>query len=185
MIGTRRKQQQSSGRQPTTIQPRPTPDVLDIFDGDNALASFVHLPLFDPSTAFFSALLQNALHLDLDLTCLAACKDTYTSPFYKPLTAQSTLPVSEHAHLPASLRPTPAQVLIPHHASFDLIPIPAFRERAIMLSAAMPHVFNLKELKIDIHVRGGMEIAKGEYTWDEKSWKVKPWFLDKWCMLVK
>ncbi|KAM6476782.1 hypothetical protein HDV62DRAFT_374511 [Trichoderma sp. SZMC 28011] len=40
--------------------------------------------------------------------------------------------------MPANLRPTLSQLLIPHHASLDLIPLPLLRERAIMLSAAMP-----------------------------------------------
>lgn len=64
-----------------------------------------------------------------------------------------------------------------------------------MLSAAMPHVFNNWELKLDIYERGGLTIwrlkhEKGEGVrdtyppWDMKSWEAAPWFMKKWCMLM-
>ncbi|CAG9950128.1 unnamed protein product [Clonostachys rosea f. rosea IK726] len=107
------------------------------------------------------------------------------SPFYRPTTPQDdpvALLASPSRHLavepPVYLRPTLAQVLIPHHASLDLIPLPNLRDRAIMLSAAMPTVFNIWELKVDIYERGGgsacprgmAEAGRGNQPWQRESW---------------
>jgi hypothetical protein len=101
-----------------------------------------------------------------DLNELAACSFTYISPFYQPnatpqtdpkdLLTSANLPTS--SRVPANLYHTLAQLLIPHHASLDLIPLPLLRERAIMVSAAMPLSYNLTELKTDIFTRGGLMV---------------------------
>ncbi|KAK7421619.1 hypothetical protein QQX98_002086 [Neonectria punicea] len=155
------------------------------------------------------AVLENALSLGFDLTKIVACTGEYISPFYQPnaspetdpetLIAYSTAIVnpSSSRSIPAHLRPTLAQVLIPHDASLDLIPLPFLRDRAIMLSAVMPHTFNLWELKADIYHRGGLVIWQCDRTgqgskaespffqpWDMRSWEATSWFLQKWCMVV-
>ncbi|KAJ5895693.1 hypothetical protein N7495_007384 [Penicillium taxi] len=95
----------------------------------------------------------------------------YTSPFYRPdATPQddpamllptalecATLPSSS---VPVSLHPTLAQILIPHHASLDLIPSPHFRDSAIMVAAALPQFSNLWELKVDLYTRGGLMLMR-------------------------
>ncbi|KPM39717.1 hypothetical protein AK830_g6826 [Neonectria ditissima] len=156
------------------------------------------------------AVLENALSLGYDLTKLVACSGEYISPFYQPnaspqndpealITYSLSMinPVPSSRTIPAHLRPTLAQVLIPHDASLDLIPLPFLRERAIMLSATMPQTFNLWELKFDIYHRGGLVIWQRDRTgqggkaespyyqpWDMRSWEAAPWFLQKWCMVV-
>ncbi|KAM5347363.1 hypothetical protein ACJ41O_010368 [Fusarium nematophilum] len=165
---------------------------------------YANLLQFVPTT-IFSAILHNALSLNFDLQRLADCGPDYMSPFYRPsaslssdpaelLQLSTTLDASFINGIPIHLRPTPAQILIPHHASLDLIPLPFLRDGAIMLSAAMPQNFNLWELKIDIYERGGLAIwrqgqsarrAEDAYQpWEMKSWEAAPWFLRKWAMVV-
>lgn len=152
-------------------------------------------------TTLFSAMLHNALALGFDLLELSTCATTYMSPFYRAdatpqdnpsqLTSQALLKTSRDVDtVPFSLRPTLAQVLIPHHASLDLIPFPHFRDRIIMLSAGLPHLFNLWELKMDIYVHGALVISNSSLQsgscqpWNWKSWEAAPWFLRKWSMAI-
>jgi hypothetical protein len=154
-------------------------------------------------TTIFSAVLHNALSLGFDLEALGACGPEHISPFYRPTTPAddpSTILASIMSSLstspPDHLRPTLTQVLIPHHASLDLIPLPQLRERVITLSAAMPEVFNLWEMKLDIYTRGGLTVWRrkgsgsssergpGCQPWDKNSWEAAPWFLRKWSMAV-
>ncbi|KAI0485093.1 hypothetical protein GGR56DRAFT_669585 [Xylariaceae sp. FL0804] len=95
--------------------------------------------------------------------------------------------------VPPSLRPTLAQVLIPHHASLDLIPLPALCERAILLSAAVPHLFSAWELKLDAFARGALAFRGGHgghghgaaQPWDAAGWVIAPWFWAKWRLLAE
>ncbi|RBA17617.1 hypothetical protein FPRO05_11332 [Fusarium proliferatum] len=167
---------------------------------------YMNMLQFSPA-AIFTSCLTNALSLGLDPSVIANCSVEHISPFYQPnlsstlnhtaliQAGSNILSTFDNTSIPIHLRPTMAQILIPHHTSLDLIPIPFLRERAIMLSAAMPHVFNNWELKLDIYERGGLTIwrlkhEKGENVrdtyppWDMKSWEAAPWFMKKWCMLM-
>ncbi|KAF5543979.1 hypothetical protein FNAPI_9506 [Fusarium napiforme] len=164
---------------------------------------YMNMLQFSPA-AIFTSCLTNALSLGLDPSVIANCSVEHISPFYQPnlsstlnhaaliQAGSNILSTFNNTSIPVHLRPTMAQILIPHHTSLDLIPIPFLRERAIMLSAAMPHAFNNWELKLDIYERGGLTIwrLKGESMrdtyppWDMKSWEAAPWFLKKWCMLM-
>ncbi|KAK8100255.1 hypothetical protein PG999_010629 [Apiospora kogelbergensis] len=179
-------------------------------------------------TAIFSALLHNALALGFNLAALADCTNPYAclSPFYRATaTAQddprqlvadalacivrrrdvekavtaSANKVDDAAVVPASLRPTLAQILVPHHASLDLIPFPQFRDRVIMLSAALPHQFNLLELKKDIYAFGALRVATTAASvaggcivgsklscqpWEPQCWEARGWFLRKWSLAI-
>jgi hypothetical protein len=161
-----------------------------------------------------------ALGFDLDVlvACTQPATSFYMSPFYRPdatpqddpeLLVSTTLssmglasPCSASssssslgACVPANLRPTLAQILIPHHASLDLLPLPRFRDRVIMMSAAMPHLFNLLEFKGDVYCRGAMAVRSSGtpstgaaadtcQPWDPGNWDVAPWFVRKWSMAV-
>ncbi|KAI1027703.1 hypothetical protein LB504_011703 [Fusarium proliferatum] len=167
---------------------------------------YMNMLQFSPATIFTSCL-TNALSLGLDPSVIANCSVEHISPFYQSNLSSSLnhaaliqagsniLSTFDNTSIPVHLRPTMAQILIPHHTSLDLIPIPFLRERAIMLAAAMPHAFNNWELKLDIYERGGLTIwrlkhEKGESVrdtyppWDMKSWEAAPWFMKKWCMLM-
>ncbi|OKL61198.1 hypothetical protein UA08_03150 [Talaromyces atroroseus] len=123
--------------------------------------------------------------------CLSLC-----SPFYKPVTAsddpKALLAAVTKPTIPKYLQPTLTQILFPHHPMLDLIPLPDFREKAIMLSSTSPAMLNPLELKRDI-IEGGL-ICWGARTdpfnagngqpWDLRSWEAAPWFLKKWRLLV-
>ncbi|KAF4949229.1 hypothetical protein FSARC_13535 [Fusarium sarcochroum] len=168
---------------------------------------YLNMLQFAP-VSLFSSLLANAVSLGFDLSRLGGCSAEYVSPFYQPnlsgalnptcLTQAGSAIISSfnNTNVPMQLRPTMAQILIPHHASLDLIPLPFLRERAIMLSAAMPHIFNIWELKVDIYEKGGLTLwrhnsakqgrknSRNSYPpWEMKSWEAAPWFLKKWCMV--
>lgn len=155
-------------------------------------------------TTFLMATIHNARSMGFiveeeDVT-MSHCLGS--SPFYRPVTPaddpRKLLEAITRPSTPAHLRPTLAQVLYPHPAFMDLIPIPAFRARAITLAATRPQAFGLWDLKKDMvleeglvpwssvgssprsaRVRGG----KGQ-PWEMRSWEAAPWFLRKWRMLV-
>jgi hypothetical protein len=123
--------------------------------------------------------------------CLSLC-----SPFYRPVSASddpvTLLAAVSKPFTPTFLQPTLSQILFPHHPIFDLIPIPGFRERAIMLATTSPALLNSLELKQDIMCgglvcwgtkHGSNHGGKGQ-PWDLRSWEAAPWFLKKWRLLV-
>lgn len=139
----------------------------------------------------WEAVLNNALCLKFDLSRLSDCRRPYISPFFRSIGAQdqpSDLVASTFdATMPVHLQPTMAQILVPHHASLDLIPLPILRDRVIMMSFAMPQIFDLWDLKLDIYVRHALvyrpDASKSAcQSWDQNSWKATPWFLQKWCL---
>lgn len=155
--------------------------------------------LEENSTTVFRACLTNAIRIGLDLNELMYCERPCMSPFYRPMAwrneDQAALVAasssSSHDLLPPSLKPTLAQILIPHHASLDLIPLPRLRERAILMCAALPHMFSLWEMKLDIYTRNalvcqGRDASSGSVSqpWDMRSWQAAPWFVSKWNMVV-
>ncbi|KAF2964689.1 hypothetical protein GQX73_g8870 [Xylaria multiplex] len=152
--------------------------------------------LEDDSTAVFRACVSNAICIGIDLAELMYCERPCMSPFYRPTVQMNEDPAalitaSSHDSLPVSLRPTLAQILVPHHASLDLIPLPRLRERAILMCAALPHIFSLWEMKLDIYTRNAL-ICHGSDSssesisqpWDTRSWQAAPWFLSKWKMVI-
>ena len=147
------------------------------------------------------ALLHNALILGFDLEYIASCNAHTSSPLHRPSLPHDdpeTILAASVKSLPTTppefLKPTLTQVLIPHHPSLDLIPLPELRDRAITLSAAMPGVFNVWEMKLDIYRRGGLrklDVRKGKDgksrscpPWEKSSWVAAPWFLQKWRIII-
>ncbi|KAK7911324.1 hypothetical protein PG985_013805 [Apiospora marii] len=80
-------------------------------------------------------------------------------------------------------------------------PLSLFRDRVILLSAALPHQFNLTELKTDIYVSGALRVAtagaddgnsnrstvgggRSRQPWEPRSWEVSGWFLRKWSLAI-
>ncbi|KAI0547194.1 hypothetical protein F4679DRAFT_373748 [Xylaria curta] len=152
--------------------------------------------LEENSTTVFRACLSNAICIGLSLTELMYCERPCMSPFYRPMAQRNDDPAalvatSSYDSLPPSLRPTPAQILIPHHACLDLIPLPRLRERVILLCAALPHTFSLWDMKLDVYTRNAL-VCQGRDTssglvsepWDMRSWQAAPWFVSKWKMAV-
>ena len=140
------------------------------------------------------ALLHNAICLGFNLDQLSNCSRPYMSPFYRSIAAQDhpqdLVASTFNSSIPIHLQPTMAQIMIPHHASLDLIPIPLLRERAIMKSFAMPNDFNLWDLKLDVYTRHALVVRRRAagtcQPWDQKNWEAMPWFVRKWsitCLL--
>ncbi|KAI1109821.1 hypothetical protein F5Y14DRAFT_455661 [Nemania sp. NC0429] len=161
-----------------------------------AVVGGVRRSLEDSPTGILRACLSNAICMGIDMAELISCGRSCMSPFYRPMTQMNDdhaalMAISSHDSLPASLKPTPAQILIPHHASLDLIPLPRLRERAILMCAALPHVFSLWEMKLDIYTRNALVCHSRDTSsgvtfqpWDMRSWRAAPWFLSKWKMVV-
>jgi hypothetical protein len=140
--------------------------------------------------ATLDAYISNALSLGMDIPKLY--RDDCPSPFYRPRLNPSEnlqkLVAKMSARLPEHLKPTPPQVLCPHHPYLDLLPFPILRARAIALTSRNPPLINVAELKSDIMNDGLIcwrttGSATGQ-PWDMKSWEVAPWFLRKWPILV-
>ncbi|KIW13449.1 hypothetical protein PV08_08637 [Exophiala spinifera] len=175
--------------------------------------------------ATLAACLFNAAALGIDIDRVGDPK--YMSPFYRPsfsatpssslvvqptTTDESSTPTSTlQLPEPRSLRPCFAQVIFPHHACLDLLPLPKLREAAVMLvvraqqegkcvgSSANDEV---QELKKDVYVcqgvrfRGTGDLRSDEYLlpdesaghcgnpWEGGSWAVASWFAIKWKCLI-
>ncbi|KAJ6157604.1 hypothetical protein N7470_005196 [Penicillium chermesinum] len=155
------------------------------------------IPLADPlmnnlSTSrdtIWRAVSTNAVILGFDLLQLVDCRANYISPFFRSIRPadrpQDLVASALNTSIPLHLQPTMAQILISHHASLDLIPIPLLRERVIMMCFAHPEKYNLWDLKLDIYARHAAfckyEEPDGRYQpWDSKRWKIQSWFLEKW-----
>ncbi|KAI1754787.1 hypothetical protein F4782DRAFT_491638 [Xylaria castorea] len=92
------------------------------------------------------------------------------------------------------LRPTPAQFVVPHHPSFDVIPWPEFRANICHALAHDPPLIDDGELCLDFMNDGvrcwgsgaGDSLAgRGQGApWDSRSWEAAPWFLEKWEFLT-
>ncbi|KAJ9610339.1 hypothetical protein H2200_005116 [Cladophialophora chaetospira] len=172
-------------------------------------------------TATLAACLFNGSALGIDIDQIM--DPHYMSPFYRDSdaamqsiasTVQATaLDVSPGSNLAdlGPLRPCFAQVIFPHHACVDLLPLPRLRELAVMLNVRAqqddhggisPGYDGLQDLKKDVYIRQGVrfrgmgELMGDEYVmhdgggrhcghpWESGSWAVALWFARKWRYLV-
>jgi hypothetical protein len=140
--------------------------------------------------ATLDAYLSNALSLGMDIPTLY--REHCSSPFYRPRTNRGedirNLVAKMSINLPEHLKPTPPQVLCPHHPYLDLLPFPTLRARAIALTSRNPPLIDGAELKSDIMSDGLIcwrtsGSGRGQ-PWNMKSWEAAPWFLKKWSILV-
>lgn len=149
------------------------------------------------------ACIQNAQSMGFKVEDVMMPERLASSPFYQPLIAPTDDPKKlledvTSPTTPAHLKPTLPQVLYPHPAFLDLIPMPDFRARVITLLATHPHVIDMMDLKKDVAFEMGIcywaslgsegikstaaQAAHGQ-PWDMRSWEVAPWFLCKWRVL--
>lgn len=140
------------------------------------------------TTASLLPFLHNAYYINLSFQDLL----NYHSPFYKPNASISDDPTTlliaaQKPHCPAYLQPTLPQILFPHHPYLDLLPFPTLRARAITLAnTATQDMFNPMEFKKDVF-RDGLVCSPGRGSrqpWDVRDWRVAPWFLKKWRLLL-
>jgi hypothetical protein len=102
------------------------------------------------------------------------------SPFC-PATPTTTTTTMEFAHLPPNLRPTPAQLSIPHHPVIDLLPWPSVRDRLIHVLNQPPQFrpaggakspMALIEFVYDIEDPSEGVRISGEDPLDGRNWEV-------------
>jgi len=146
------------------------------------------------------ACLFNAAHLGIhNLNC---CDDTI-SPLFSPEIGTSDHPLAlaqslqrTFSYIKRDLRPTVAQVTIPHHPYLDVFPFPEVRSRIIELTACDPPLLDEDAFWADsfnngivcwgsISTGGGVAPPEGGGApWDTRSWEAKQWFLTKWSFVV-
>ena len=186
---------------------RPSPSSAQNRTASSTFPSFVlpspYLNVLDiPRTRTLAACVHNAR--SMGFTISDVIKPHYIAPslFYQPHSPDddpvALLASVSDPKMPANLRPTLPQVLYPHPAFLDLIPLPAFRTRVILDAVKRGWAnlgidgFDLFELKRDIFQDGlawdsydghGRQWAKVE-PWDITSWKASGWFVKKWKGLV-
>lgn len=137
-------------------------------------------------TSTLYAYFYNSLSIGVSVSDVLSHK----SPFFNANASLSSDPQlllaeARKPWIPEHLQPTLSQVLIPHHPYLDLLPFPTLRDRAITLGVSRPDLFDAMDLKRDIFMdglychRGG-----GRQPWDGRSWEARPWFLEKWKLLI-
>ena len=127
-----------------------------------------------------------AIALSLGISRSSYIND-HPSPF--PLT-----PLMSHAHIPPDLQPTFEQRTLVHPCYLDCIIFPHFRSRAIELSGRgeLDHCSLFLDLMHDGLVCWGSQYActddgtamNASVPWSRYSWEAKPWFLEKWSVLL-
>jgi hypothetical protein len=158
--------------------------------GPNNCFSDEHLMSSLPSLTLFNAALEIAatlgtVHLLWDASAI--------SPFYRgPNEAQPDLGgYIDESHLPANLKPTATQRLIPHHPLLDLLPWPSVRDKLIAV-LAQPESRRPKELNLytwledmedetdGVLVRPGVGTGK---AWDSSAWEVGGKLRRRWWFI--
>ncbi|KAF2971579.1 hypothetical protein GQX73_g2021 [Xylaria multiplex] len=139
----------------------------------NTLSNRITLGTVSLGSAFFA----NAMLLGIPINTMMEDEDI---PM-QPQALQCTKP---------DLLPTPAQLAIPHHPSFDVIPWPAFRSNICIALAQDPPLIDDGELCLDLmnegvrcwgSTAGDSLHGRGQGApWDQRSWEAAPWFLEKW-----
>ncbi|KAI1183557.1 hypothetical protein F5B17DRAFT_120266 [Nemania serpens] len=133
------------------------------------------------AVALGSALFANAILLGIPLAAMAEDDDI-------PMTPQALRCTKP------DLAPTAAQLAVPHHPSFDVMPWPAFRANICFAVAQDPPLIDDDELCLDI-INDGIRCwgsgagdslhGRGRGApWDSRSWEAAPWFLEKWEALT-
>ncbi|TRX92216.1 hypothetical protein FHL15_006831 [Xylaria flabelliformis] len=133
------------------------------------------------TVALSSAFFANAFLLGIPLSAMVEDED-------REMSAQAL------ACTKPDLQPTPAQLAVPHHPSFDVIPWPKFRANICRALAHNPPLIDDGELCLDFMNDGvrcwgsnaGDSLAgRGQGApWDSRSWEAAPWFLEKWEFLT-
>ncbi|KAI1194430.1 hypothetical protein F5X97DRAFT_276998 [Nemania serpens] len=129
------------------------------------------------AVALGSALFANAILLGIPLAAMAEDDDV-------PMALQALRCTKP------DLAPTSAQLAVPHHPSFDVMPWPVFRANICLAIAHDPPLIDDDELCLDIMNDGircwgsgaGDSLhGRGQGApWDSRSWEAAPWFLEKW-----
>ncbi|KAF4471741.1 DUF3425 domain [Fusarium albosuccineum] len=172
------------------------------FDGSDSLASFVDTSSLGPSSTSSSSPNWNfpdSYHLPvLELTLLKAivriadrlnCKaGLWSLDCISPFNTGTGTPADQ---LPASWRPTPSQLMVPHHPMFDLLPWPGVRERVITIMSLPDELRppNAQEplamVNFAYDIEDGAEGVRiyGEDPYDANNWELGQVAFERWWFL--
>lgn len=154
--------------------------------------------IFVQQSGLFAAVMDNTLAIGVMNGPQAIFDDDSGSPFNRDwVESKGSMQLadirSKFSGAPRDLQPVDVQITVEHHVYLDVIPFPAFRERALKAIAHDPPLFDEDELCYDIcNLEGlivwgsqgnnrGMEACR---PWDMRSWEPKPWFLRKYHFLA-
>lgn len=146
------------------------------------------------------AQMMNGFHIGItESSCL---DDDAISVFFRPTTPSDHNTTAfvksvqrSFRGLKYDLRPTRAQILVPHHPYIDVLPFPTMRDRLIDAVAREPPLIDEDELCDDLEKEGiifwGLtsparrESPSGNgVPWDSRSYEARPWFLRKWKHII-
>lgn len=83
-------------------------------------------------------------------------------------------------HVPASLHPTPTQLLTLHQMGIDRFPFPRMRDNMITMGG----LYDDDEFTRDLFTMPSFEIAPGAPSWDPRAWRVARVWAEKWGFLL-
>lgn len=121
-------------------------------------------------------------------------KDPYKSPFVQSYyTYHQDLQAvkQKYNHIAKDLQPVEIQCKSPHRSYIDVFPFPTLRSNLIRASAGDEDYkgFNELEFCLDLSkealvIWGSGHGVHGGEPWNPRSWEAKPWFLNKWAMVL-
>ncbi|KIW18033.1 hypothetical protein PV08_02320 [Exophiala spinifera] len=193
----------SAGEPPPTISPYSIPTLLSSWSASppaqvsrtTARSSFFppgsHLP--SPYLNHLQLVGESCFAATLSIaTGLGISRASYVNDHPSPFSSSSTANIHT---IPADLRPTAIQIMLPHPCYLDCIPFPHFRSMAVYLSSLnrLDHCSLFLDIMHDGMVCWGRHGANARYgrsmrdsvPWSKRSWEVKPWFLRKWAWIAK
>lgn len=191
------RRSQSRSRSPTSQGTRHHAQNTSMQSGQYTFPDECHLEM--PELALLRGCMSIAHRLNVQdiIWSLSSVSPFFTSsssscPTTKLATSSSLgLSLQQFSHLPPNLRPTPAQLAIPHHPLIDLLPWPSVRDRLIHVLNQPPQFrpagakspMALIEFVYDIEdPNEGVRIS-GSDPYDGRNWEVgekvfKGWW---WC----
>ncbi|PWY91646.1 hypothetical protein BO94DRAFT_623062, partial [Aspergillus sclerotioniger CBS 115572] len=91
----------------------------------------------------------------------------------------------DEERIPASLRPTVIQRLVPHHPWLDFFPFPRMRDLMILAGDSLDEDDLCRDLMAfwDTHNTGATLLVWGE-SWDPQNWEATEEFVRKWHWLL-
>jgi hypothetical protein len=146
--------------------------------------------------SFAAGFFANSMHLGLIDS--EYCHGTAQSNFYRPKITES--PYSEtmvlavqrsFEGLKPDLRPIREQIVQSHHPAIDILPFPSMRRHLIEYMYHDPPLIDELAFWEDLKSGGlvcwgnaGKDLGGGGVPWDARSWEAKPWFLDRWRVVL-
>ncbi|KAL6241928.1 hypothetical protein RBB50_011173 [Rhinocladiella similis] len=191
-----------SAEPPSTTSPYSIPTLLSSWSASPPVRlSRPTAPSFFSSTSHLPSPYLNHLQL-VGESCFAATlsiatglgisRASYVNDHPSPFSTSSTADIHT---IPADLRPTAIQIMLPHPCYLDCIPFPHFRSMAVYLSSLnrLDHCSLFLDMMHDGMVCWGRHGANAQYgrsmrdsvPWSKRSWEAKPWFLRKWAWIAQ